>query len=46
MTENEILAEVKKGIDLFLDKTYEVSDLYSHMMAAHRPKSIKSSWSG
>jgi hypothetical protein len=32
MTESEILAEVKKGIDLFLDKTYEMQDLYGHLL--------------
>jgi len=32
MTEKEILAEVKKAIDFKLDGTYEISDLYSHIL--------------
>jgi len=32
MTEHEILSRVKTGIDLFLDKTYEMEDLYNHFL--------------
>ncbi len=41
MTENEILPEVKKAIDLYLDKTYEVSDLYSHILTIIRENSTE-----
>lgn len=29
---NEILDEVKKAIDLFMDKTYNETDFYSHIL--------------
>ena len=33
MTDSEILAEIKKGIDLQLEGTYTVDNLYSHIIA-------------
>jgi len=39
MNDSEILAAVKKGIDLYLDKTYEVSDLYGHILQIVRENS-------
>lgn len=32
MNQSEILAESKKAIDLWLDKTYNESEFYSHIM--------------
>jgi len=31
MTELELKLRIKSGVDLFLDKTYEVKDLYMHV---------------
>jgi len=43
LSENEksllILGEVKKAIDCFIDKTYEMEDFYSHIMAIIRDNS-------
>lgn len=33
MTDNEIQAEVKKGVDLWLEKTYTDNDLQAHMIS-------------
>lgn len=35
----KVLPEVKKAIDLFLDKTYEVNELYSHILQIIRENS-------
>lgn len=32
MDQNQILTEVKKAIDLWMDKTYEEKDFYSHIL--------------
>lgn len=36
LTESEILAEVQKGINCFLDNTYNMTDLYNHMLTTIR----------
>jgi predicted metallo-beta-lactamase superfamily hydrolase len=33
MTQSEILAEVKKATDLWMDKTYNESEFYSHILS-------------
>ncbi len=38
MTDELVLEQVKKAIDLFLDKTYEMKDLYEHMLQIIREK--------
>lgn len=40
MNDSEILAGVKKAIDNYLDKTYEISDLYSHMLTIVKENSL------
>ncbi len=32
MNQNQILSEVKKAIDLWMDKTYNESEFYSHIL--------------
>lgn len=39
MTDNDILVEVKKAIDLLLDKTYEIKEFYSHILTIIRDAS-------
>jgi len=34
MTELELKNRIKTGVDLYLDKTYDVKDLYNHMYSA------------
>ena len=36
---NEILTEVKKAIDLWMDKTYNEAEFYSHILAIIRDNS-------
>lgn len=36
MTDTEILAELKKATDLWMDKTYTESEFYSHCLAVMR----------
>lgn len=40
MTQNDILAEVKKAIDLWMDKTYNESEFYSHIMTIVNENSV------
>ena len=39
MDQNPVLAEVKKAIDLWMDKTYSESEFYSHILSIIRDNS-------
>lgn len=41
--DHKVLPEVKKAIDLFVNKTYDVSDLYSHIFQIIRDNSMEAS---